>query len=195
MFAPFAYPTARVGPHSLNFKGIWTQKRCNMKSLILLLMTVFSPLAAQEIIGFWKSVDEHTSKPQSIVAIYEYQGKYFGRIIATYGENGQVQDSIYAPKERAPGIVGKPFYAGLDIIYDVQKEGDRYKDGKIVDPQEGKVYSTEIWVQNGNLIVRGEVLFFGRNQTWPPASDSDFPAGFKKPDLSKLVPQIPQVME
>lgn len=166
-----------------------------MRKLILIMLAICSPLAAQDIVGFWKSVDEHTSKPQSIVAIYDYQGKYFGRIIATYNESGTVQDSIYSPKERAPGIIGKPYYAGLDIIYDVQKEGERYKDGKIVDPQEGKVYNTELWLQDGNLIVRGEVLIFGRNQTWPPALDSDFPAGFQKPDLTKLVPQIPQVAD
>ncbi|MCE5318153.1 MAG: DUF2147 domain-containing protein [Parachlamydia sp.] len=166
-----------------------------MKILILILLTICSPLAAQDIVGFWKSVDEHTSKPQSIVAIYEYQGKYYGRIIATYNENGQILDTIYTPKEKAPGVVGNPYYSGLDIIYDVQKEGDRYKDGKIVDPQEGKVYDTEIWIEDGNLIVRGEVLFFGRNQTWPPALDNDFPTGFKKPDLTQLVPQIPQVVD
>lgn len=162
--------------------------------LILCLIVLWGSLAADEIVGFWKTVDEHTSKAQSIVAIYEYQGKYYGRIIATLGDDGKIEDSIYSPKERAPGVVGHPYYSGLDIIYDIQKEGDRYKDGKILDPEEGKVYDAEIWKENGNLIVRGEVLFFGRNQTWPPATENDFPAGFKRPDLTKLVPQIPEVV-
>jgi uncharacterized protein (DUF2147 family) len=170
-----------------------TVKRFRLLGL-LFLFAICPLLEAEEIIGFWKTVDEHTSKVQSVVAIYQYQGKYYGRIIATYDQSGKMADSIYAPKERAPGVKGHPYYAGLDIIYDIQKEGDRYKEGKIIDPEQGKEYDAELWLQDGNLIVRGEILVFGRNQTWPPAQESDFPPDFKKPDLTQLVPRIPQLL-
>lgn len=32
----------------------------------------------------------------------------------------------------------------------------------------GKVYGCEIWRDGENLIVRGKIAFFGRNQTWIP---------------------------
>lgn len=145
-----------------------------------------------DITGFWKTVDEKTLKPQSIIAIYPYQGHYFGRIILTYYEDGSVQDTIYNPKKRALGVVGNPYYVGLDIIWGLKNEGSKYKDGTILDPEKGHVYGAEAWRQDDKLIVRGKLLIFGRNQTWPPATEIDFPDGFQKPDLSLLIPVIPK---
>lgn len=149
-------------------------------------------LAAEDITGFWKSINEETGKAQCIVAIYEYHNKFYGRIIGTFDEDQQLKETIYTPKERAPGVVGNPFYCGLDIIWDLIDNGISYK-GKILDPQKGNVYNSELWIENGNLIVRGKLLFFGRNQKWITARVSDFPKGFKPPDLETFVPNIPQV--
>jgi len=153
-------------------------------------MTVF----AQEIAGFWKVFKEKTHKPDCLVAIYEHEGKYYGRIIATYDDKGVIDDTIYAPKGRAPGIQGNPYYCGMDIIWGLRSEEneDRYK-GKIFDPEKGKIYEAEVWLEDPNLIVRGEVWIFGENLVWPPASDSDFTKNFKKPDVKKFVPVKPQV--
>lgn len=149
-------------------------------------------LGAVDIEGFWKTIDDKTHKARSIVGIYPYQGKYYGRIVATLDENGKVHDTLNKPEERAPGVEGDPFYSGLDLIYELQDDGSQqYKGGKIVDPDEGKVYNAHLWVQDGKLIVRGEVLVFGRNQEWIRANDSDFPPDFPKPDMSKFVPSIP----
>lgn len=173
------------------------QREFNMQKVFLFslfcLFAISSSLMAEEITGLWKTVDEKTGKEQSIVAIYEYKGKYYGRLIATFDENGKIEDSIYSPKERAPGVEGNPYYSGLDIIWDLQKGGSRYTDGEILDPEKGKVYDAEAWIKDGKLIVRGEILFIGRNQEWPPAKDSDFPPDFKKPDFTKFVPSIPKV--
>lgn len=161
--------------------------------IIFLLLFSTSLIAAEDIVGFWKTTDEETNKPESIVAIYEHGGKYFGRIIATYDDKGEkVIETIDNPKTRAPGVTGNPFYAGLDIIWDLKKEGNKYVDGEVLDPEQGKVYGAEAWRQGPNLIMRGQLLFFGRNQTWPPALESDFPSGFKKPNLNELTPKIPE---
>jgi uncharacterized protein (DUF2147 family) len=147
----------------------------------------------QNIVGFWKTIDEKSEKPQSIIAVYGYQNKYYGRIVVTYDENGQLQDSIENPKNRAPGVKGNPFYSGLDIIWNLQSDGSHFTNGKILDPEKGRIYGAEMWVENGKLIVRGKILMFGRNQTWLAAADHDFPPHFTKPDLQSLVPSIPQV--
>lgn len=162
---------------------------------LVFLLGLTSHINAEEIIGFWKTVNEKTKQPESIVAIYEYQGKYYGRLIGTYDKFGNVTDTIDRPKGRAPGVEGHPFYAGLDFMWDLKKEGGKYSDGKILDPEEGKIYDAEMWTDQGNLIVRGEILIFGRNQTWPPAKDKDFPPDFRKPDLTTLIPKIPKVLE
>lgn len=153
-----------------------------------------SKLSAGDIVGFWKSIDEDTKRPQSIVAIYPYNGKYYGRLIATYDDQGQsIKETINNPQSRAPGVKGHPYYAGLDFIWDLSKDGEKYVDGQIMDPEKGRIYDAEAWREGNNLIVRGQFLFIGRNQKWPPAQDSDFPPGFEKPDLNQLTPQIPQV--
>lgn len=162
--------------------------------LSVFIFAFYSALMAQDITGFWKTVDEKTGKAQSMVAVYEYHGKYYGRIIGTFDDSGKMVETIYNPKGRAPGIQGNPYYCGMDIIWNLRKreDSDRYK-GKIVDPEKGNIYKAEVWVEKGKLIVRGEVLFFGRNQTWPPAVNSDFPTHFIKPNLKTLVPVIPKV--
>jgi len=35
-----------------------------------------------------------------------------------------------------------------------------------MDPETGKVYDCKIWLENGQLKVRGYVAFFYRTQTW-----------------------------
>jgi uncharacterized protein (DUF2147 family) len=152
-------------------------------------------LYAEGITGFWKTVDEDSGKPQSIVAVYPYQNKYYGRLILTYDPQGAWNDDIYHPKTRAEGVSGHPYYSGLDFIWGLQQENGKYTGGKILDPEKGRVYDAEAWIENGKLVVRGELLVFGRNQTWPRAAAADFPAQFVKPDLNRMVPSIPQPIE
>ncbi len=148
----------------------------------------------QEIAGFWKSVNDKSGKPECIIAIYKYEEKYYGRIIGSYDDTGTMNDTIYDPKGRAPGVRGEPFYCGMDIIWNLSNKGkgSRYR-GKILDPKRGNIYTAELWIKNDNLIVRGQILFLGQNREWIPALDSDFPADFKKPNLTEFIPSIPQV--
>ena len=160
-----------------------------MKKLFLIL-SVCSSLAAKGITGFWKSVDENSGKARCVVAVYKYQKNFYGRIIGTYDEKGVMNDTVYDPEERAPGVPGKPYYCGLDIIWDLDKRGSKYK-GKIMDPEKGNVYKAEVWTTDkGDLIVRGKLLMFGRSQTWLHTTAKDFPKGFKMPDVTEFVPAI-----
>lgn len=154
---------------------------------LLLLQMAF---ALEDIRGFWKTVNED-GVAQCIIAVYEYHGVRYGRIIATYGNNGQIDDSIYDPKKRAPGVVGDPFYSGLDIIWDLMPSSMVFK-GKILDPEHGKVYKSELWIEKGDLIVRGKLLMFGRSQTWYAVQPEDIPPSFQLPSLSSFIPSIPQ---
>ena len=53
------------------------------------------------------------------------------------------------------------------MILGMEKVGDEYKNGKILDPENGKVYSCKMWLDsNGDLQVRGYVGIFYRTQTW-----------------------------
>lgn len=159
---------------------------------LFLLLFLSSTIKAEDLTGFWQVVDKKTSKPRSVIAVYPYKGNYYGRIIATYNQQGVMDDTIYHPKDKAPGVEGKPYYSGLDIVWTTSFDDDRYK-GQVIDPKEGKVYKAELWKEGGNLILRGEVFIFGRNEVWPPFPESNFNKNFKKPDLSTFVPKIPKV--
>ncbi len=163
-----------------------------MKTLGLILTCMVAYCSAQDILGFWKSIDENTGMPKCVVAIYEYQDNYYGRIIGTFDKDGEMVETIDAPEDRAPGIVGHPFYCGIDLIWGLRKKESKYR-GRIVDPKKGHIYRAELWIKDGNLVVRGKLLCFGRNQTWLPASESDFPPEFQIPNVTEFVPVIPEV--
>lgn len=159
--------------------------------LLALFFTIHS--WANELTGFWQTMDKETNRPSSVIAVYTYQGKYYGRIIGTFNKDGELDDTIYNPQSRAPGLPGNPHYSGLDIVWNgTPASNGRYK-GYVVDPRDGKVYDAELWTQNGNLILRGEVFIFGRNVVWPPFPEENFTKKFKKPDLKTFIPKIPTV--
>jgi uncharacterized protein (DUF2147 family) len=161
------------------------------------ILSSCSTNSEKEITGLWKSRDEKSDKPRSLVAIYKYQGKYYGRMLATYDDQGKIKDTILEQKEKATGVIGHPPYCGMDFVYGVERErdgekqGNKYK-GKIIDPQKGKVYKAEFWLEGDVLIVRGEVWIFGKNIPWQKASKKDLPKGFSMRDIKKFVPVIPK---
>jgi len=166
---------------------------------IVFLLMFFTSLtllsAAEDVTGLWMGIDDETGNPTSISILYMHQGEVYGRILVTYDEEnpGVVKDTYLNPEVRADLLVGDPHFAGLDFIWGLQDRGSKWGRGKILDPKKGKVYSSELWIEDGNLVVRGKIGPIGRNQTWLPVSDSDLPEGFIVPDASSINPQIPQV--
>lgn len=165
-----------------------------MRAIYLLLFLLSSlQVYGEDLTGFWITTDRDTKKPTGIVAVYPYQGKYYGRIIGSYNSQGVIDDTIYKPKDRAPGISGNPYYSGLDFVWNAKPTSQGKYEGYVVDPRKGQVYNAELWKEKNHLVLRGKVLIFGRNEYWKPFPDSGFTEDFKKPDLAKFVPQIPQV--
>jgi len=61
---------------------------------------------------------------------------------------------------------------GMVIINGLEKDGDTWEDGTILDPESGKVYKCYITLENKNkLKVRGYIGFslLGRTQYWSRA--------------------------
>ncbi|MBQ2813998.1 MAG: DUF2147 domain-containing protein [Akkermansia sp.] len=131
--------------------------------------------AAEGIVGYWTTIDDETKEAKSVVQIYEYQGKYYGRIV-----------DLLKDKEAKAKTPGSPKILGMDIIWDLEKDDDTFSGGEILDPAKGKVYGCEIWREGKNLIVRGKIAFLGRNQTWLPNTTFKGKGG-------KLVPRKPKL--
>lgn len=134
---------------------------------ILLSLCYMSVAMAKEasIVGQWKTIDDKTNQPKSIVQIYQKGGKYFGKITKLYRQKGEDPNPLCDKCKDGDPRKGKPV-KGMVILNDLVKKGDKYADGKILDPKNGKVYTCELWLENGELKVRGYIGFFFRTQTW-----------------------------
>lgn len=139
-----------------------------MKNCIVVLLVAFglnSGLQAQSIVGKWKTVDDNSGKERSVVEIFQEGDKYYGKIIKFFSGPGDDPDPICDEckgKKKGQKIVG------MQIIEDMEQDGDQYSGGDILDPENGKVYDCKLWVEDGNLKVRGYIMFLYRTQTWLP---------------------------
>ncbi len=134
-----------------------------------ILLTAFVLLAyfninAQDVTGKWKSIDDETGKPKSIIEIYKDGDKYYGKIVQLLTEENK--DGVCRTcetKYKDKNIIG------LVILKDLEKDGDTYEDGKIMDPKNAKTYSAYIKLESPDkLKVRGYIGFslLGRTQYW-----------------------------
>ncbi|HEY8608739.1 MAG TPA: DUF2147 domain-containing protein [Noviherbaspirillum sp.] len=133
-----------------------------------LTMSVMPAASAQETaVGVWKTIDDETGKPKSLVRISETNGELRGRIERLFRDAGEEQNPKCTSCEGA--LKDQPIL-GMTIITGMRKEGDGYAGGQILDPASGKVYKSKMSLADGGrkLDVRGYVgvPMFGRTQTW-----------------------------
>ena len=141
-----------------------------IKFSVLLVLFYFCFIASafaqdNSILGKWKTIDDETNEPKSIVQIYEKDGKYFGQIKELFRKPGEDPDPVCDKCPDGDPRKNQPT-KGMVIIQDLVKKGDKYSGGKILDPKKGKLYSCSIWVEDGKLRVKGSVFIISRTQTW-----------------------------
>ncbi|MBD5389420.1 DUF2147 domain-containing protein [bacterium] len=167
-----------------------------MKKVFLAVMGIVLGAAAHAapLVGTYQTIDDETNTPKSIVQIYEYTDgddtKVAGRIVALYGADGKISETLAAPVRVADRVPGAPTYVGLDIIWNMVWDADdnRYSGGKIMDPQSGKVYASVMWTDTpGQLNVRGKIGPFGRTQNWRVLDDA---SAMPKIDTKNWTPTI-----
>lgn len=134
-------------------------------TLIFILVIITSSQAQTDIIGKWKSVDDESREAKSIVEIYVLEGKINGKILKTFPKEGDDPDPICDEcDEDDPRYKQK--IIGMEIIQKMEKDGDEYSGGKILDPENGNIYRCKIWREKNKLYVRGYLGFFYRTQEW-----------------------------
>jgi uncharacterized protein (DUF2147 family) len=135
-------------------------------SVVFSLCTVAASYALDaSIVGKWKTIDDKTNEPKSIVQIYEKDGKYFGQIKELFRKPGEDPDPVCDKCPDGDDRKDQPT-KGMVIIKDLVQKGDKYEGGTILDPKEGKIYTCKLWVEGEKLMVRGYIAFFFRTQTW-----------------------------
>ncbi|MEM9680157.1 MAG: DUF2147 domain-containing protein [Bacteroidota bacterium] len=134
--------------------------------VFLLLFLAGHILFSQDILGTWTTVDDETGEEKSIVEIYEFEGKVYGKIVEILTDN---KDAL-CTKCKGDNH-GKPIL-GMQIINGLSKDDDVYDGGTILNPNNGKVYKCRLKLTENTdtLQVRGYVAFFYKTQYWKRVS-------------------------
>lgn len=170
-----------------------------MKKYLLFILCSLFITNAMAFVGFYQTIDDKINKPKSIVALYEYKNsdgetRLGGRIIALYNlDTGKISETMLNPKRIAEEVPQKPKMAGLDILWDMERDGDEYSAGHIMDPKNGNVYRCSIWQDKetpDKLQVRGKIAFLGRTQTWNVFTKKDLPQELQNIKTTGWTPKL-----
>jgi uncharacterized protein (DUF2147 family) len=133
----------------------------------LLFLSSVSVASAASPIGLWKTVDDETGEERSFIRI-----KSVGQSI-----EGSVEEIIVLPGDdpaqlctACEGSLKDQPVIGMRIMWGFEGEGSTWKEGYIMDPNNGKTYRCKLAVEDDNqsMRVRGYsgVSLLGRTQTW-----------------------------
>jgi len=118
---------------------------------------------ADAILGKW-----FTDGKESVVEIYKCDGSICGKIVwlkEPKNEDGTDKVDAENPEESRR----KDKIIGLNIVRDFKYEGEnKWTEGKIYDPENGKTYSCKMKLDGNKLNVRGYIgiSFLGRTTVW-----------------------------
>ncbi len=116
-------------------------------------------------VGLWKTTDDKTGKPKAMIRIYDEKGRLFGKVEKSLDPANAKERCDKCPGDRK----GKPMI-GLVIMQNMEKHGNEYSGGEILDPDNGSVYRCKFKLleQGKKMELRGFIGFslLGRNQTW-----------------------------
>lgn len=137
--------------------------------LATLTLLFASSALAQEAtaVGRWTTIDDETKKPKSVIAIYEENGKLYGKIEKLFREPNEEPNPVC---DKCEGALKNQPIVGMVILRDLKKDDDEWSGGTILDPGNGKTYKCKISVEDGGkkLKVRGYIglSLIGRTQHW-----------------------------
>ena len=134
---------------------------------ILTLLLFTTTISAQTVAGTWKTIDDDTNKPKSIVELKIVDGKLYGTITKLFRAADEEQDPLCDDCE---GDLHNKKIIGMQIINGLVKDDDEWEgDDGILDPANGTFYDCKVWVDKDDpnkLNVRGYIGFIYRTQYW-----------------------------
>jgi len=117
-------------------------------------------------VGRWKTYDDNKNGALSgLVEITEEGGTLKGRILKSYDplKPNPMCDACEGERKGQPVL-------GMVFLWGLSRQGDEYKGGFILDPDNGKVYKAKLHLEDSGrkLLVRGfiGISLLGRTQTW-----------------------------
>jgi uncharacterized protein (DUF2147 family) len=88
-------------------------------------------------------------KKDGKIEIYKRDQKYYGKTI--WGIKNRKDTLNPDPKLRSNNIIG------LEFLKDFVFDEDEWTDGTVYDPHSGKTYSCKMWLENGDIMLKGYI--------------------------------------
>lgn len=119
-------------------------------------------------IGYWKTIDDITGKPKSIVHIWKADNEMLmGKVIKIFPKKGdhinKLCTSCEGEKHNKPII-------GMVILSGLRTQDAHWTKGMILDPENGKTYSCSMRLGDKgkrlNVYGYSGLHLLGRHQTW-----------------------------
>lgn len=128
----------------------------------LLLLAVAQAADLHSPVGQWRTIDDQSGKPKSIVQVTEKNGVLTGNIVEL------LEGAAEKTCSKCEGTLKDQPLVGMKILWDLKKEGDQWTDGKIFNPADGGTYASKARLTNGGetLEVTGQWMFLSRQQQW-----------------------------
>lgn len=130
---------------------------------VFALLAFAVPALAQSPVGTWRTIDDETGQPKSIVRVFEQNGQLVGEIVQLLPEGRLCVDC-------APQFNNRDL-RGVRILTGFTQQGNEWGGGRITDPKTGRTYRAKMRVErDGRLRVWGYVgadtPLTRRNQFW-----------------------------
>jgi len=133
-----------------------------LKAIALAAVCAAAALAQTSAVGNWQYVDG--TKITYITTVEE--GGQLKATITKVTKDGK--DDPTATCAKCSGDSKDKPLAGLVILWDTKKDGVNWKDGKLLDPDSGRLVSGKVEIADGGkkLNVKGSVAFISKTQAW-----------------------------
>jgi uncharacterized protein (DUF2147 family) len=112
------------------------------------------------VLGTWLTQIEDAK-----IEVYKKGNSYFGRVVwmaEPLDEDGKPQVDKENPN---PDLKTRPIL-NMDILLDLTYDDGEWTDGYIYDPKSGDIFDCKIWIEDGNLMMRGYSGWLYDTKTW-----------------------------
>jgi uncharacterized protein (DUF2147 family) len=102
-----------------------------------------------------------TVKPDDVLGVY-WSPKKDGKIEIYKRDNRYFGKTIWAIKDRKDTLNPDPKLrhikiVGLEFLKNFVFDEDEWVDGKVYDPESGNTYSCKMWLENGDIMLKGYI--------------------------------------
>ena len=131
----------------------------------------YSHLFAQSPIGVWVNFHPEKGTPLSYIEFYKEDGLLNAKVLKV------IDEDINKVCDKCKGNQKNESLTGMTVIWNLTKKNStQFKNGRILDPGNGKVYRCFVQLEENDLLkVHGYIgtKFIGKTQYWSRVIETD----------------------